>query len=277
MRAGRAPQGRPGPGGTGQTGSARPASGGKVASLARQIAGPDRVGCAILDAGKRPQEFPTQVRTGVNLTSYAELAVRLVNTAFRATAILIRSAPLVLPHARQRSRTPIWRAVPAVDLEAMRALRDELAAVFTAAATGRDHGGHRPAQRAARPLPDPARSSSATTTSAGTSTWPSTGRRPTRYAAGAVDRPDPHGLPVRPGPAGHLLHRRLPAGLHRRQPEPLPAVLPRALRDPGERHHDPRRGQAHDGSASAPRRPAERIGHYPVRYIPVTPASRRCA
>jgi predicted RNA-binding Zn ribbon-like protein len=74
----------------------------------------------------------------VNLTSYAELAVRLVNTAFQsgddpdplgdtdAFSVLVCDHPYLA------------RAVTPFDLDALRALRDELAAVFTTAATG--HG-----------------------------------------------------------------------------------------------------------------------------------------
>jgi predicted RNA-binding Zn ribbon-like protein len=74
----------------------------------------------------------------VNLTSYAELAVRLVNTAYQppdepdplgateAFGLLVAGRPQL-----------VGRATP-VDLDALRVLREELTAVFTAAATGRD-------------------------------------------------------------------------------------------------------------------------------------------
>jgi len=74
----------------------------------------------------------------VNLTSYAELAVRLVNTAFQsgddpdplgdtdAFSVLVSDHPYLA------------RAVTAFDLDALQTLRAELATVFTAAATG--HG-----------------------------------------------------------------------------------------------------------------------------------------
>jgi predicted RNA-binding Zn ribbon-like protein len=75
----------------------------------------------------------------VNLTSYAELAVRLVNTAFRANG---DPDPLGASDAFRMlisDHAHLSGALTPADLEAMRALRDELAAVFTAAATGRDH------------------------------------------------------------------------------------------------------------------------------------------
>jgi predicted RNA-binding Zn ribbon-like protein len=73
----------------------------------------------------------------VNLTSYAELAVRLVNTAFQpgddpdplgdidAFGVLVSDHP------------HLARAVTPFDLDALRGLRTEVTAVFTAAATGR--------------------------------------------------------------------------------------------------------------------------------------------
>jgi predicted RNA-binding Zn ribbon-like protein len=71
----------------------------------------------------------------VNLTSYAELAVRLVNTAFRANSVpdpldtTDAFGMLVSDHAHlSGSLTPF-------DLDV---LRSELTAVFTATATGRD-------------------------------------------------------------------------------------------------------------------------------------------
>jgi predicted RNA-binding Zn ribbon-like protein len=74
----------------------------------------------------------------VNLTSYAELAVRLVNTAYRANSVpdpldtTDAFGMLVSDHAHlSGSLTPF-------DLDALRVLRTELAAVFSAIATGRD-------------------------------------------------------------------------------------------------------------------------------------------
>jgi predicted RNA-binding Zn ribbon-like protein len=74
----------------------------------------------------------------VNLTSYAELAVRLVNTAYRPHG---DSDPLGAAsdfRALVSDRPKLAAAATALDLEALRALRDELREVFTAAATGRD-------------------------------------------------------------------------------------------------------------------------------------------
>jgi predicted RNA-binding Zn ribbon-like protein len=74
----------------------------------------------------------------VNLTSYAELAVRLVNTAFQANddpdplGAIDAFGVLVADHPH------LARAVTPLDLDALRALRDELGEVFTAAATGRE-------------------------------------------------------------------------------------------------------------------------------------------
>jgi predicted RNA-binding Zn ribbon-like protein len=74
----------------------------------------------------------------VNLTSYAELAVRLVNSAFQA-----HSDPDPLGASDTfgvlvGDRPHLTGAATAVDLAALRALRTDLAAVFAAAATGRD-------------------------------------------------------------------------------------------------------------------------------------------
>jgi predicted RNA-binding Zn ribbon-like protein len=75
----------------------------------------------------------------VNLTSYAELAVRLVNTAFRANG---DPDPLGATDAFRMlvsDHVELSGAVTPYDLDAMRVLRDELVTIFTAAATGRDH------------------------------------------------------------------------------------------------------------------------------------------
>jgi predicted RNA-binding Zn ribbon-like protein len=75
----------------------------------------------------------------VNLTSYAELAVRLVNTAFRANSV---SDPLGAPDAfgvLVNDHPQLSGTTTHTDLEALRVLRAELSEVFTAAATGRDH------------------------------------------------------------------------------------------------------------------------------------------
>jgi predicted RNA-binding Zn ribbon-like protein len=74
----------------------------------------------------------------VNLTSYAELAVRLVNTAFRANSA---PDPLGAPDAfgvLVNDHPQLSGTLTHVDLEALRHLRAELGEIFTAAATGRE-------------------------------------------------------------------------------------------------------------------------------------------
>jgi predicted RNA-binding Zn ribbon-like protein len=74
----------------------------------------------------------------VNLTSYAELAVRLVNTAYPASG---DPDPLVAVsdfRALVADRPRLAAVATAFDLQALRALRAELSEVFIAAATGRD-------------------------------------------------------------------------------------------------------------------------------------------
>jgi len=74
----------------------------------------------------------------VNLTSYAELAVRLVNTAFQANSV---PDPLGTTDAfgmLVSDHPHLFGPVTPFDLDALRVLRTELTAVFTATATGRD-------------------------------------------------------------------------------------------------------------------------------------------
>jgi predicted RNA-binding Zn ribbon-like protein len=74
----------------------------------------------------------------VNLTSYAELAVRLVNTAFQANSV---PDPLGATHvfsALVSDHPHLSGPVTPVDLDALRGLRTELSQVFTDAVTGRD-------------------------------------------------------------------------------------------------------------------------------------------
>jgi predicted RNA-binding Zn ribbon-like protein len=74
----------------------------------------------------------------VNLTSYAELAVRLVNTADQADD---EPDPLGATDAfgvLVDDHPHLARTVTRHDLDALRALRDELADVFVATATGHD-------------------------------------------------------------------------------------------------------------------------------------------
>jgi predicted RNA-binding Zn ribbon-like protein len=79
-----------------------------------------------------------QVRTGVNLTSYAELAVRLVNTACQPVGDPDPLGSVSDFRALVFDRPPLAAAAAASDLEALRALRAELAQVFADAATGRE-------------------------------------------------------------------------------------------------------------------------------------------
>jgi predicted RNA-binding Zn ribbon-like protein len=79
-----------------------------------------------------------QLRTGVNLTSYAELAVRLVNTAFPAHGDPDPLGAISDFRALVFDRPQLAAAATAFDLDALRALRAELGEVFTDAATGRE-------------------------------------------------------------------------------------------------------------------------------------------
>ena len=74
----------------------------------------------------------------MNLTSYAELAVRLVNTAYRAPGDPDPLGATSDFRALVSDRPRLAAAATGFDLEALRALRDELGELFTAAATGRD-------------------------------------------------------------------------------------------------------------------------------------------
>jgi predicted RNA-binding Zn ribbon-like protein len=74
----------------------------------------------------------------VNLTSYAELSVRLVNTAFRANSV---PDPLGTTDGFRMlvsDHPHLSGSVTPFDLDALRVLRAELSAIFTATATGRD-------------------------------------------------------------------------------------------------------------------------------------------
>jgi predicted RNA-binding Zn ribbon-like protein len=75
------------------------------------------------------------VRSGVNLASFAELAVRLVNSAFRASdADPLRSSTAFREFVADRP----FLAVPVTqyDLDRLRLLRQELTTIFVAAAAG---------------------------------------------------------------------------------------------------------------------------------------------
>jgi predicted RNA-binding Zn ribbon-like protein len=74
----------------------------------------------------------------VNLTSYAELAVRLVNTAYPASGTSDPLGAVSDFRSLVADRPRLGAVTTAFDLEALRALRAELSEVFIAAATGRD-------------------------------------------------------------------------------------------------------------------------------------------
>jgi predicted RNA-binding Zn ribbon-like protein len=74
----------------------------------------------------------------VNLTSYAELAVRLVNTAYRPNDVPDPLGTIDSFGALVTDSPHLARPATLADLDALRALRTELGEVFTAAATGRD-------------------------------------------------------------------------------------------------------------------------------------------
>src|SRR6185437_401920 len=99
---------------------------------------PKGAGCAILVAGSDHLNFPQPVRTGVNLTSYAELAVRLVNTAFRANSVPDPLGTTDDFRMLVSDHPHLSGPVTPFDLDALNVLRTELSVIFTAAATGRD-------------------------------------------------------------------------------------------------------------------------------------------
>jgi predicted RNA-binding Zn ribbon-like protein len=90
--------------------------------------------CAILDAGSGLLMIAPQVRTVVNLSSYAELAVRLANTAVQAPG---EPDPLGTAAACNSAlgdclTGPVTRR----DLAVLQHVRAEFAAIFAAAAAG---------------------------------------------------------------------------------------------------------------------------------------------
>ncbi|MGH3275533.1 MAG: CGNR zinc finger domain-containing protein [Streptosporangiaceae bacterium] len=74
----------------------------------------------------------------MNLTSYAEMAVRLVNSAQQAGDDRDPLGAISAFRALISDQPRLARAVTALDLDALRAIRAELSAVFAAAAAGRD-------------------------------------------------------------------------------------------------------------------------------------------
>lgn len=74
----------------------------------------------------------------MNLTSYAELAVRLVNTAFRANSVPDPLGTTDDFRMLVSDHPHLSGPVTPFDLDALRVLRTELSVIFTAVATGRD-------------------------------------------------------------------------------------------------------------------------------------------
>lgn len=74
----------------------------------------------------------------MNLTSYAELAVRLVNTAFRANSVPDPLGTTDDFRMLVSDHPHLSGPVTPFDLDALNVLRTELSVIFTAAATGRD-------------------------------------------------------------------------------------------------------------------------------------------
>ena len=74
----------------------------------------------------------------MNLTSYAELAVRLVNTAYQANDVPDPLGTTDGFGVLVNDRPHLARAVTSFDLDALRALRAEFSQVFAAVATGRE-------------------------------------------------------------------------------------------------------------------------------------------
>ena len=74
----------------------------------------------------------------MNLTSYAELAVRLVNTVYQANDAPDPLGTIAGFSVLVNDRPRLARAATPFDLDALRVLRAEFSEVFTAAATGRD-------------------------------------------------------------------------------------------------------------------------------------------
>jgi predicted RNA-binding Zn ribbon-like protein len=75
----------------------------------------------------------------VNLTSYAELAVRLVNSAYQADGVPDPLGTVADFGELVNDRPQLVRAATPFDLDALRGLRADLSQVFTAAATGQEH------------------------------------------------------------------------------------------------------------------------------------------
>jgi predicted RNA-binding Zn ribbon-like protein len=87
--------------------------------------------------GERPPDELTQVRTVVNLSSYAELAVRLANTVVQAPD---EPDPLgTVDGCTSALGDCLTGSVTRRDLVVLEHLRSEFNAIFTAAASGDDH------------------------------------------------------------------------------------------------------------------------------------------
>lgn len=79
---------------------------------------------------------PSSLRTGVDLTSYAELAVRLVNTSDTGASRQDELATVEAYQALMADRAVLCARVTAADLDALRELRSQLRIIFTACAAG---------------------------------------------------------------------------------------------------------------------------------------------
>src|SRR5260370_23121747 len=107
--------------------------------------GRPRADCAILNSGVGSEHFyalphcspslctSAVQRTGVDLNSYADLAVRLVNTTNQGRQRGDGLATVESYRALVTDRPHLAGKVTPGDLEALRLLREELRAIFTAA------------------------------------------------------------------------------------------------------------------------------------------------
>ena len=180
----------------------------------------------------------------MGLTSYAELAVRLVNSASSNGGHQDQLSDPEAFRALLADRSDLRGPVTRVDLEALRHLRDELTAVFSACTQGDpavavdrlnalliSHPVHPvivPAEVQARRERRPYQLSLSRQR---------LGLRPVRHRRG--DGAGHRAGPVRPRPArplrAGLLHRRFRG----RQPQWVPPLLLRAMREPRQCHRIP--------------------------------------
>ena len=91
----------------------------------------------------------------MDLNSYAELAVRLVNTSDAGAGRQDELATVEAYRALMADRAPLCARVTGADLDALRELRSQLRLIFGSCAAGDGGRGGGPAERAARPAPRP--------------------------------------------------------------------------------------------------------------------------